>query len=146
VANAEDSTTKPAERRPRMPVNSDNAFWMAGVERRELLAQRCSGCGRLRHPPAPMCGACRSLEWEAARLAGRGSIYSYVVHHRPHLPGFASPHVIVLVELEEGVRMVGNLVDADPSAAAIGKRVEVTFRADPGDDYVLPQWRLTEAS
>lgn len=130
-----------AGKRPRLPVNQDNAFWVDGAQAGQLLVQKCGQCGMSRHPPAPMCGACRSLEWEAVPLSGRGTIYSYVVHHRPPLPGFETPYAILLVETEEGTRVIGNWVDAPLDALRIGLPVEVAFRADPGDDYVLPHWR-----
>ena len=81
--------------RPRPVVNDDNRFFWEGVERGELLIQRCSGCGELRHPPRPMCPSCHSLEWDAVRASGRGTVHSYVVPHHPRLPAFPEPYVVV---------------------------------------------------
>ena len=62
--------------RPQPPINRDNAFFWEGVEAGELRIQRCGNCGRLRHPPRPMCGSCRSTEWDTVTASGRGEVYS----------------------------------------------------------------------
>lgn len=126
--------------RPRPAVNDDSAFFWEGARRGELLIQRCASCGELRHPPRPMCPACRSLEWDTLRASGRGTVFSYVVHHYPEVPGFETPYVVALVELAEGSRLVSNLVDADPGEVAIGMPVEVTFAA-VDDEITLPLFR-----
>jgi hypothetical protein len=72
--------------------------------------------------------------------AGRGEVYSYVVHHHPPVPGRTAPFVVAVVALEEGVRMIGNVL-ADPAGVRVGVPVRVEFeRVD--DDLVLPSWRL----
>ena len=71
--------------------------------------------------------------------SGRGTVYSFVVHHHPPVPGKRLPLVIALVELEEGVRMLGELHDAAPASVAIGQRVRARMqRVD--DDLTLPGW------
>ena len=132
-----------APARPQPPVNLDNAFFWEGVQAGQLLIQRCTSCQTLRHPPRPMCAACRSTQWDTVQSSGRGRIYSYAVHHHPPLPGIDLPLVVVLVELEEGTRIVSNLVDADPDTVAVGQAVELTFRA-AGDELTLPVFRLLE--
>jgi uncharacterized OB-fold protein len=124
-------------RRPRPAVSDDTRFFWDGLERGELLIQRCVGCGTLRHPPRPMCGECRSLDWDTVRSSGRGTVHSFVVHHHPPVPGFEVPFVVVLVDLEEGVRIVSNLVGAEPS---IGLPVEVSFERVDGE-LTLPIFR-----
>jgi uncharacterized OB-fold protein len=120
---------------PRPVVNRDTAHFWEGTRQRRLLIQRCAACGLLRHPPSPMCGACQSTAWDTVTSAGTGTVHSYVVHHHPPLPGFALPHVPVLVDLAEGVRMVSYLTaDVDPGAVAIGMPVRVVFT--PLDDEV----------
>jgi len=129
--------------RPRPATNEDTAFFWEGAARGELLIQRCASCGTLRHPPRPACPSCRSLEWDTQRAGGRGTVHSYVVHHHPPVPGFEPPYVVVLVELEEGTRLVSNLVDADPSEVSIGMPVEVEFvRVD--DELTLPLFKAVE--
>jgi uncharacterized protein len=124
--------------RPRPAVSDDTRFFWEGVERGELLIQRCGACGRLRHPPRPMCPRCGSLDWEAVRAAGRGRVHSYVVPHHPRLPGFPERYVVALVDLEEGTRMVTNLVDVEPEDVRIGMAVElVVTRVDGGPPLPL---------
>jgi uncharacterized protein len=131
----------PAPPRPRPPVNRDNQFFWDGVLEGELRIQRCASCKTLRHPPGPMCPHCRSLEWDYIVASGRGTVYSHVVHHYPPMPQFGSPHNVVLVDLEEGVRFVSNLVDVANEDVKIGLRVQVRF-TKIDDDYVLPQFEL----
>lgn len=127
-------------RPPKPSVNADSAFFWDGVEKSELRIQRCSACGVLRHPPRPMCASCHSLDWDAIAASGRGTVYSYVVHHHPPVFGFDVPFAIALVELEEGTRIVGNLVGIEPDRVSIGLPVQISFeRVD--DEWTLPQWR-----
>lgn len=126
--------------RPRPARSRDNAFFWEGVEKGRLLIQRCASCERLRHPPGPMCPHCHSLEWDTLEASGRGRVFSFVVAHHPEIPPFEYPNLIVLVELEEGTRLVSNLVGVDPADAEIGMPVEVAFtRVDP--ELVLPLFR-----
>jgi uncharacterized OB-fold protein len=128
-------------RRPRMPVTQDTAFWLEGAARGQLLIQACAQCGQLRHPPRPMCPVCNSVTWDTVRAEGTGTIYSFVVYRHQPLSGLPVPYAVLVVELLEGVRVVGNLVEGDVDDLAVGQPVEVVFVADPGDDLVLPQWR-----
>jgi len=89
--------------------NHDFDFFYAGLDSQRLLVRKCAGCGVLRNPPSPMCGDCGSLDWTAEQLSGRGTVYSYIVHHHPPLPGFATPHPVVPAELDEGIRFLGAL-------------------------------------
>jgi uncharacterized OB-fold protein/acyl dehydratase len=132
---------------PRPPVNlvrpmigQDTAFFWEGTAAGELRIQHCPVCGTLRHPPGPMCPSCGGDKPDYVVAAGRGTVFSYVVHHHPQVPGRTVPFVVALVELEEGVRMLGELRDVDPQQVAIGKPVEVALtRID--DALTLPSWR-----
>jgi uncharacterized OB-fold protein len=83
-----------------------------------------------------MCPHCHSLDSEAAALSGRGTLYSYAVLHHPQHPAFEYPVLAALVDVEEGVRLVSNLVDVEPAAIEIGMRLEVTFVPTAGDRSV----------
>jgi uncharacterized protein len=121
-------------------VTDDSAvFWDAAAEHR-LVAQRCAGCGVLRHPPRPMCPHCRSLEFEVAELSGRGTLYSYALLHHPQHPAFDYPVLAALVDLDEGIRLVSNLVEIDTADIEIGMRLEVTFVAT-AEDRAVPVFR-----
>jgi uncharacterized OB-fold protein len=113
--------------RPAPVLTEDNhEFWEAARDGR-LVAQGCSSCGRLRHPPRPACPHCRSLDHDLVELGGRGVVYSYALLHHPQNPLFDYPVVAALVDLAEGVRLVTNLVDVQPADVRIGLPVTVTF-------------------
>jgi uncharacterized OB-fold protein/acyl dehydratase len=137
-AEPEAPATKPP--RPRPAITRDNAFWWEGVQAGKLLIQRCGGCGTLRHPPRPMCPRCQSLEWDTVEASGRGTVYSFVINHHPQVPSFDYPLVIALVELEEGTRLVSNVLGVDPADVHVGMPVEVTFEA-VDDELTLPLFR-----
>jgi 3-oxo-4,17-pregnadiene-20-carboxyl-CoA hydratase alpha subunit len=121
-------------------ISPDTAFFWEGTARHELRIQRCGGCGTLRHPPGPMCPVCGFARPEYDVAAGTGEIYSYVVHRHPPVPGRQLPIVIVLVQLTEGVRMVGELLGTDPERVRISLPVRVTFVEVDGE-LTLPAWQ-----
>ncbi|MFR9731230.1 bifunctional MaoC family dehydratase N-terminal/OB-fold nucleic acid binding domain-containing protein [Saccharopolyspora sp. MS10] len=123
-------------------INADTAFFWEGTAAGELRVQRCGGCGLLRHPPGPMCPECGATEPTHLVSAGLGEVYSYVVHHHPPLPGKELPLVIALVELDEGVRMLGELLGADPAGVHVGMRVRAGYRH--GAEVTVPHWRPVE--
>ncbi|MGW8322632.1 MAG: Zn-ribbon domain-containing OB-fold protein [Thermodesulfobacteriota bacterium] len=121
-------------------LHPDNQGFWEGVERQELVLQRCKGCGTWSHPPRPMCPKCRSLEREWSPVSGKGTVYSWVTYREAPHPGFKVPYSVVLVELEEGVRLVSNLVDVGSEEIAIGMPVEVVFDR-VNDETFLPKFR-----
>jgi len=130
--------------RPRPSTNLDNQFFFDGAKDGKLLIQKCSSCGALRHPPGPMCPACRSVEWETVEASGRGTVYSFVTNHYPQVPAFEYPLNVALIELEEGVRLISNVVGIPAEEVEIGLAVEVEFTAFD-DELTLPQFRPVEA-
>ncbi|MBF8186716.1 bifunctional MaoC family dehydratase/OB-fold nucleic acid binding domain-containing protein [Nonomuraea sp. K274] len=120
-------------------VNQDTAFFWEGVRQGELRIQTCTDCGELRHPPGPLCPRCRSANRSATVASGRGVLYSYVVHHHPQVPGRETPFVVGVVELPEGVRIVGNVVDCPAEEVEIGMPLRVVYRR-MDDQLVLPMW------
>lgn len=135
------TTSTSSGKYPFQPAKSlDTLFFWEGADEGELRIQRCADCGTLRHPPGPMCPACHSLNRDYVVASGVGQVYSYVVHHHPPVPGRTPPFVVAVVELPEGVRVVGNVIDCAPEEVRIGMPVELTFqRVD--DELTLPQWR-----
>jgi uncharacterized protein len=123
------------------PVAShDTAFFWEGTAEGQLRIQHCPTCGRLRHPPGPMCPSCGAEKQDWIVASGKGTVFSYVVHHHPKVPGKQPPFVVALVELDEGVRMLGELIDVDPGAVTIGMPVQIALtRID--DELTLPFWR-----
>jgi uncharacterized OB-fold protein len=115
-------------------IHADDRYFWAGVAERRLLIQHCTVCGRLRHPPSPMCGNCGSLEWDTQEASGRGRVLTWLLSRHPNAPD-ENARVVVLVELDEGVRVVSNLVDVpndDPYAAYDDMTVTVDYREHDG--------------
>ena len=113
--------------KPRPAVNLDNAFWFEAAAEHRLVVQRCQQCGTLRHPPGPCCPECQSFDWDAVEASGRGTLYSYVVSHHPRHPAFDHPLLIALVELEEGTRLITNLIGVTPDEVVIDMPLEVAW-------------------
>jgi uncharacterized OB-fold protein/acyl dehydratase len=124
----------------RPSISADTAFFWEGTTAGELRIQHCPDCDRLRHPPGPMCPSCGAEKQDWVVASGGGRIFSFVVHHHPNVPGHTPPFVVALVEVDEGVRMLGELLDTDPAAVTIGQRVELAF-TKIDDELTLPNWR-----
>lgn len=114
---------------------SSGPFWEA-VKSHELKLQRCASCRRWLVPPRPMCPGCQSADSEWVPVSGKGKIYSWVSYAESPHPGFSSPHTVVLVELEEGPRLVSNPVDIAAGDLEIGMPVQVVFQ-DVNDELTL---------
>jgi uncharacterized OB-fold protein len=124
--------------RPQM--NRDTEFFWEGTAAGELRIQKCNACGELRHPPGPMCPTCHAADRGYVVASGRGTVFSFLVHHAPQLPGKELPATLALIELEEGVRMVGEVM-AGREDLAIGDPVQVVFEKID-DDLTLAQWEV----
>jgi len=118
-------------------VNRDTEYFWEGTRKGELRIQRCNACGALRHPPGPGCPECLAMDRGFVVASGRGKVASYVVHHAPQIPGKELPLVLAVVELDEGVRMIGELTGTETTD--IGTPVRVVFD-EIDDELVLPAW------
>ena len=131
-----------AYRKPLPRVDEESrGFWEA-LARHELWFQRCRDCGTKRFYPRAVCTHCLSSSTEWVRASGRGSVYTFTVTHQNQSPGFREelPYVLAVVELEEGVRMMTNVVGCAPDAVRIGMPVEVVFD-DVTPDVTLAKFR-----
>ena len=92
-----------------------------------LKLQRCDDCGVWRHPPRILCGHCGSSHWQWTAASGRGVVYTWTVTHQALVPPFAGdvPYAVVVVELEEGPRLVTAIRGVEPGALMLGLPVEV---------------------
>lgn len=117
---------KGATRMPPIVTPDAREFW-AAADRGEFIGQKCGDCGRFTFPPRPMCPHCHSLQREYVALSGRGTVVSYTIPRHPQPFGFAKAPVVAVVELEEGIRMVSNVVGVKPEAMQMDLPVEVTF-------------------
>lgn len=124
--------------RPQPLIDDESRpFWDAARERR-LAIQRCGACSTYVFPPRALCPHCHDATPEWVDASGTGSVYSYTVARRPAGPSFADkvPYVVAIVELDEGVRMLSNLVGVELDALRVGQRVRVTF--EESGDVTLP--------
>ena len=104
-----------------MAATRDDDFFWAGIDDGKLLAQSCSNCGKLRHPPRPMCPHCQALESDAIELSGAGTVFSWLISKHPTQPD-AEPRIVVLLDMDEGTRLVGNMLPGE--TIGVGDRVK----------------------
>jgi hypothetical protein len=118
------------------------AQFYAECARGRLALQRCSACRAWRHLPRYVCPACGSPEWRWEPASGRGRVWSWTVTHRAPHPALAgaTPYVVALVELEEGVRMAARLVGVDPSSIRLDLPVVVEL-VPAAEDAAVPFFR-----
>ncbi len=124
------------------PTELTQPYWSAANENR-LVMQCCDACGRWQCYPRPFCVHCESDRIRWKDVSGRGTIYTFTINYRAPNPFMKArlPYVVAVVELDEGVRMMANIVNADLADVAIGKRVRVAFERVT-EDIALPQFEL----
>jgi len=114
-----------------IPIPSAEAqpYW-DGLRDGKLLMPRCDGCGKYWFPPALLCPHCNATKWTWTSASGRGRIFSFVVYHRVYHPGFADevPYAVAVIELDEGPRMISNVIGIAPDKLACDMRVEVVYQ------------------
>jgi uncharacterized OB-fold protein/acyl dehydratase len=128
-----DSMMRPASSR-------DTKFFWDGVNAHELRIQKRPD-GSLQHPPVPAVWQDKDTAIDYQVVSGKGTVFTFVVHHAPKVPGRTLPFVVALVELEEGVRMLGELRNVDPARVQIGMPVRATYIDFPDGDSG-PAWTL----
>ncbi|MDO9072476.1 MAG: Zn-ribbon domain-containing OB-fold protein [Rubrivivax sp.] len=129
--------------KPLPVVDPESAPYWSALKDKRLILKRCRDCGRHHFYPRALCPHCHSdaLDWADAR--GTGSIYSFTIARRPAGPAFKAdaPYVVAVIDLDEGARMLTNIVIDDVEAVRIGQRVTVHFDAVT-DDITLPKFKL----
>jgi uncharacterized OB-fold protein len=138
-----DAVKKYAKPLPRIDAES-KGFWEA-CQRHELYIQRCAACGTSRYYPRALCPSCLSDRVDWRRCSGQGAVYTFTVTHQNQAAGFRDhlPYVMAYVELDEGVRVLTNIVECAPDAVHIGMRVEVVFE-DATAEVTLVKFRPVE--
>lgn len=124
-----------------VPSHESKPFW-EGVRRHELMMPRCGACGHRWFPPTQLCPACRSaaIEWQA--VSGRGRVFSFVLFHRNYHKGFADerPYCVAVIALDEGPRMISNVIGIAVDKVCCDLAVEVVFE-DITEAATLPKFR-----
>jgi uncharacterized OB-fold protein len=117
-------------------------FW-DGCRAGQLLYQNCRSCGRVQFYPRTRCVGCSqpTLEWR--RSAGAGTVHAVTVVYRAPSAAFQPdvPYAIALVDLDEGFRMMANVIGCDPETVAIGDQVRLIF--EHRGEVSLPQFTPT---
>ncbi len=128
-------------KKPLPYIHPETKEYWDGAKEHELRIRRCRSCGAYHFYPRDFCPSCFSFDVEWVKASGRGTIYSFTVCHRP-APGFEGdvPYNLVLIELEEGIRMMSNVVGCANEDLKIGMPVEVVFEEVSGD-VTLPKFR-----
>lgn len=125
---------------PRIDAES-KGFWEA-CQRHELAVQKCRACGATRYYPRALCPICLSSDTEWVLSSGRGTVYTYTVTYQNQAAGLRDelPYVMAYVELDEGVRLLTNIVGCAPQDVRIGLPVEVAFD-DVTPEVTLPKFK-----
>lgn len=108
------------------PSRANAPFW-EGCRQAKLLTPICLACGRRHFPPLPICPHCQQSELQWAECTGRATLYSYSAIHRPPVPGLRTPFVFASVDLDEGVSLFTNIVDASEGELRLGMALKVVF-------------------
>lgn len=116
-------------------------YW-AGAREHKFLLRQCQSCGEYQWPPRPMCPRCFGTDFTWAEGDGQGSVYTYTVVQRAFHPAFQEllPYILAVVEVMPDIRMLGNLVHAQPEEVRVGMKVRVEF-LDLPEGTTLINWR-----
>jgi uncharacterized protein len=119
------------------------AFWTSGIDGR-LRFLRCMSCGYFNHPPGPRCARCLSKELTYTPVSGLATVYAFTVNHHLWYPGWRTPYVVAIVQLDEqdDLRLLTNIVGCPPESVGIGARVRVVFEIR--EDVALPLFELAD--
>jgi len=124
-----------------LPTIDTQPFWDY-CKKHELRMQKCSQCGYIRYPPSIVCPKCHYMEAEWVRLSGRGKVFSFVICHYVYDKAFANdiPYAVASIELEEGPRMISNIIGCKLEEIKVGMPVEVDFE-DVANEFALPKFK-----
>ncbi|MGH7906463.1 MAG: Zn-ribbon domain-containing OB-fold protein [Candidatus Binataceae bacterium] len=126
--------------KPLPVIDEENRPWWEALKRHELYLQRCRDCGAMRYYPRALCPECLSARTDWVKSPGRGKIYTFTVTYQNSAPGFREslPYVLAYVELDEGLKMLSNIIDCRPEQVTIGMRVTAVF------DDITPEITLVK--
>ena len=126
---------------PDPAVDQETRAYWEGAARGELVLQRCGACGVVQHRPRAQCAKCLSPAIEHFIASGRGTVHTWTVTHQNVLPAFAPacPYVLAYVDLEEGPRLLTNIVGCPPEQVRIGMPVQVDFVKT--GEFAVPRFR-----
>jgi uncharacterized OB-fold protein len=131
--------------RPLPTIYPETEFYWYGAKEGKLLLNSCPSCDKAYFPPRPFCPVCGNRDVEVKQASGKGRLYSYIINHLP-APGYEPPFTVAVVLLDEGVKMVANILDcpADPDALILDMPLDVTF--EQRGDVAIPQFKPAGAT
>ncbi len=137
---------------PQPMVDKESLPWWQAAAQHRLTVQCCDNCQYCRLPPAPICSECQSNKSHWEEISGKGTLYSYTEVHRAVATGQTLPFVIAIIQLDmdgigtgNSVRIMSNIVDANPDELEIGKAVSVAWET-MSDTVSLPRFKLLSSS
>jgi uncharacterized OB-fold protein len=129
-------------RKPLPRPSPESAPFWEGAKAKRLMLPRCNACGRFWFPPSQRCRHCLSADFAWQESKGQGRIYSFVVYHRVYHPAFEGdvPYVVAIIELDEGPRLLSNIIGTPPENVRCDQRVRVVF--EETDGVTLPKFAV----
>jgi uncharacterized OB-fold protein len=129
-------------KKPLPHLDEENRWFFEACARHELVLQKCSSCGTVRFYPRALCPSCMSSKTDYLRASGRGRVYTFTVTHQNQAPGFRDelPYVMAYVELDEGPRILTNIINTPPGEVKIDLPVEVVFE-DIDENLAIPKFQ-----
>ena len=129
-------------KKPLPHLDEENRWFFEACARHQLVLQKCSSCGTVRFYPRALCPSCMSSKTDYVRASGRGRVYTFTVTHQNQAPGFRDelPYVMAYVELDEGPRILTNIIDTPPGEVKIDLPVEVVFE-DIDENLAIPKFQ-----
>jgi uncharacterized OB-fold protein len=129
-------------KKPLPNVNEDTREFWHSCRLHQLRFQKCGSCGHIRWPPSMICPMCYSRDTQWIVSGGKGKVYTFVVYHVAYHPGFEDevPYVVADVELEEGPRLLTNIVGCRTDEVECDMSVEVTWE-DITEEFSLPKFK-----
>jgi uncharacterized OB-fold protein len=124
------------------PAPESLPYWQAAREHR-LALPKCEDCQKFWFPPSRTCPHCLSTNFSFQNVSGKGKIFSFVTFHRVYRPAFTNdvPYVVALIELDEGPRLLSNIMGVTHDQVKCEMRVEVVFD-DYDEDISIPKFKL----
>ena len=129
-------------KKPLPHLDEENRWFFEACARHELVLQKCSSCGTVRFYPRALCPSCMSSKTDYVRASGRGRVYTFTVTHQNQAPGFRDelPYVMAYVELDEGPRILTNIINTPLGEVKIDLPVEVVFE-DIDENLAIPKFQ-----
>ena len=123
------------------PNADDRCFW-EGCRKHELRFQKCTTCGLVRWPASVLCPNCHSTSTRWIMATGKGTVYTFAVHHRTYHPAFQNevPYVTAVIKLEEGPHFLSNIIECKTNAVHCDMPVEVSWE-DINEEFSLPKFK-----